>query len=67
MTIRETTDKVAVIDTEYFWQPMDICPQYRKVQLLTTGGVAVYGSYDGRNKSWVAWAPLPKIPKEMKV
>lgn len=66
MTIRETTDKVAVVDTDYFWQPMATCPLSRKVQLLTSGGVAVYGSYDGKNATWQAWAPLPKIPKEMK-
>ncbi len=66
MTIRETTDRVAVVDTDYFWQPMSTCPLSRKVQLLTSGGVAVYGSYDGKNTTWQAWAPLPKIPPEMK-
>lgn len=66
MAVRETRDKVAVVDDEYFWQPMSTCPLSKKVQLLTNGGVAVYGSYDGKNKSWMAWAPLPKIPEEMK-
>lgn len=65
MAVRESADKVAIIDDEYFWQPMDTCPRSKKVQLLTIGGVAVYGSYDGKNTSWLAWAPLPKIPKEM--
>lgn len=65
MAVRESGDKVAIIDDEYFWRPMDSCPLSKKVQLLTTGGVAVYGSYDGKNKTWLAWAPLPKIPKEM--
>jgi len=64
--IRESTDRVAVVDTDYFWQPMTTCPLSRKVQLLTSGGVAVYGSYDGKNQSWQAWAPLPKVPPEMK-
>lgn len=66
MAVRETSDKFAVVDDEYFWQPMSTCPLSKKVQLLTSGGVAVYGSYDGKNKSWMAWAPLPKIPEDLK-
>jgi len=65
--IRETSDKTAVVDDSYFWQPMATCPLSRKVQLLTLGGVAVYGQYDGKAASWRAWAPLPKIPKGMNV
>ena len=64
--IRETADKAAVVDTEYYWQPMSTCPLSRKVQLLTTGMVAVYGQYDGKSKSWLGWAPLPRIPEELK-
>lgn len=66
MGVRETADKAAVVDEEYFWRPMDSCPLSRKVQLLTDGGVAVYGLYDGKSKGWMAWAPLPKVPKELK-
>jgi len=64
--IRETADKAAVVDTEYFWQPMRTCPLSRKVQLLTTGMVAVYGQYDGKSQFWLGWAPLPRIPEELK-
>jgi len=64
--IRETADKVAVVDTDYYWQPMSTCPLSRKVQLLTVGMVAVYGQYDGKSKSWLGWAPLPRIPEGLK-
>ena len=59
MTVNISGNKVAV-DQNYFWQPMDTCPRAVKVQLLNAGGVAVYGTYDGKDKFWCAWAPLPK-------
>lgn len=54
-----TQSRVAV-DLDYYWQPMETCPRGVKVQLLGIGGVAVYGTYDGKNKDWQGWAPLPK-------
>lgn len=56
-------DGVAV-DQSYFWQPMATCPRAAKVQLLNVGGVAVYGSYDGKDPDWQGWAALPKKLKE---
>ena len=54
------TGEVAVA-TDYYWnEDMTTCPLHTKVQLLSIGGVAVYGTYDGRNKFWQAWAPCPK-------
>ena len=55
------TSKVAV-DQDYFWQRMDTCPRGVKVQLLGIGGVPAYGTFDGKNRFWSAWAPLPKKP-----
>ena len=52
------------VDHEYFWQPMSSCPNGVKVQLLNSGGVAVYGTWDGKSKFWQAWAPLPKKRRE---
>lgn len=35
-----------------------------KVQLLTVGGVAVYGQWYGKlGENFLAWAPLPKRDK----
>lgn len=48
------------VDHDYFWQPMHSCPTGVKVQLLNAGGVAVYGTWDGKSTFWQAWAPLPK-------
>lgn len=50
---------VAVSTTQY-WEEMSTCPRGVKVQLLGDGGVAIYGMYDGRNRFFTNWAPLPK-------
>lgn len=54
---------VAVSTTQY-WEPMSACPRGVKVQLLGAGGVAVYGVWDGRNKFWEGWAPMPRRREE---
>jgi hypothetical protein len=64
MTIRLTKDGTAVVDTDYYWQPIATCPRSAKVQLLSVHGVAVYGELRGDDKQWTHWAPLPKKPKE---
>lgn len=39
-------------------------PKGTKLQLLTPGGIAVYGQWE----SWaVAWAPLLKVPQALKI
>ena len=58
-------DGTVAVDPEYFWRPLDTCPRSVKVQLLGEGGVAVYGMYDGHDKFWKYWAPLPKINKQL--
>lgn len=52
------------VDRKYYWQPLETCPRGVKVQLLGRGGVAVYGQYDGKEKWWSAWAPLPTQRKD---
>jgi hypothetical protein len=59
----DKSGKVAV-DHDYFWQPIATCPRGAKVQLLGAGGVAMYGSYSGKEKFYTHWAPLPKLKKE---
>lgn len=60
MTTRISTSGVAV-DQTYYWRPMAECPRGVKVQLLNPGGVAVYGTFNGKDDGWRGWAPLPKI------
>lgn len=62
MTALDKSGTVAV-DHDYFWRSMDTCPRGVKVQLLGAGGVAVYGNYNGKDKFYTHWAPLPKKPK----
>lgn len=68
MTVQRSKDGSAIVDTEYYWQPIETCPPSAKVQLLSRYGVAVYGEYHGKNGTqfWTHWAPLPKKPKENK-
>lgn len=64
MTQLDSTGTAAV-DADYFWRPIESCPRGVKVQLLGLGGVAVYGHFNGSQKTfWTHWAPLPKLPKE---
>jgi len=66
MTHKINTDAVAV-DQNYFWQAMSTCPRAVKVQLLNIGGVAIYGTYDGKDPDWQGWAPLPKRPLQLEL
>ena len=63
--VKLTSDKAAAVDQTYFWQPPHTCPLSAKVQLLTQGGVAVYGHYTPSG-GFIGWAPLPKKPEWMK-
>lgn len=62
--IKLNRDGTVAVDHEYFWRPMDTCPLGVKVQLLGEGGVPCYGPYDGKDKFWKFWAPLPKVPPQ---
>lgn len=58
-------DQTVAVATDYFWQKVDAnTPRGVKLQLLGIGGVAAYGVYDGRNRFWTHFAPLPRMPKE---
>jgi hypothetical protein len=56
-------DQTVAVDPDYFWRPMRTCPRAVKVQLLNAGGVATYGTHDGKDSFWLGWAPLPKVLK----
>jgi len=54
------------ISGECYWRdPTDAPPPLgTKMILLNPGGVAVIGTW---SDSFVAWAPMPKVPKALKV
>jgi hypothetical protein len=54
------TAGTAAVSTTQYWEDMSSCPRGVKVQLLGAGGVAAYGMWDGKNKFWEGWAPVPK-------
>lgn len=64
-TIKLAADGKVAVDPHYYWQPLDTCPVSAKVQLLTVGGVAVYGQYIKGQQGYLGWAPLPKRPDWM--
>lgn len=66
MTVKLTNDKSTAVDQDYFWRPLHTCPLSAKVQLLTQGGIAVYGQYSPGAPGYLGWAPLPKRPEWMK-
>lgn len=54
-------DKTVAVSNEVFWiEDMSTCPRGVKVQLLGFGGVAAYGTYDGKDSFWVKWQPVPR-------
>lgn len=55
------TNAEVAVDPDYFWRPMDhSTPRGVKLQLLSKGGVATHGQWDGRDTFWEGWTPLPK-------
>jgi hypothetical protein len=58
-----TNNPVAPSD-DVFWLPMDDCPRAVKVQLLGPGGVAIYGTFDGKDKQWLGWQRIPRRRKK---
>lgn len=65
MTKLDSTGTAAV-DHNYFWRPISTCPTGVKVQLIGDSGVAMYGTYNGRDTFHTHWAPLPKFNKDEK-
>jgi hypothetical protein len=58
---RFNTDKTVVVATDYFWLPITSeTPLGAKLQLLTLGGVAMYGNHTTKSDFCTHWAPLPK-------
>lgn len=56
------TEKSVAVAEGFYWTPVDDdTPHGVKVQLLTIGGVAIYGQYTELHKgAYTHWAPLPR-------
>ena len=51
----------AAVAESYYWMPCGPdTPIGVKLQLLTKGGVAIYGQYKMGEKFYTHWAPLPR-------
>lgn len=67
MTIRTDSTRAAVVDHDYHWQPITSCPSGMRVQLLSRSGIATVGRFTtNKDGWWIGWAPLPKIPPQIK-
>ena len=66
MSIKDTNDKAATVDTEYHWRLIDAdTPRGTKLQLINRrAGVATYGQIFGSDSFWTHWAPLPSFKKD---
>ena len=61
MTHTINSANTVAVATDYFWQPIDTnTPRGVKLQLLGKGGVAVYGTWNGKDPFYTHWAPVPK-------
>ena len=58
--------RTVAVATDVYWMPIDKdTPRSVKLQLLSIGGVAQYGSLNGDMSFYTHWAPLPKRRYEM--
>ena len=62
MNFKLNTDRSVAVDQDYFWKRIDKdTPRGVKLQLLTQGGIAVHGHWDGQTSFYTHWTPLPKL------
>lgn len=61
MTHTINSNRTVAVAVDYYWQPIDTnTPRGVKLQLLGKGGVAVYGTWNGKDPFYTHWAPVPK-------
>lgn len=60
MTYKTSSDSTTAVSTTTHYLPMYSCPIAKKVILLGAGGVATVAQWDGKDKFWQGWHPLPK-------
>ena len=53
--------KTVAVATDVYWMPIDAeTPRSAKLQLLSIGGVAQYGTLGKDTSFYTHWCPLPK-------
>ena len=58
--------KTVAVATDVYWLPIDKdTPRSVKLQLLSIGGVAQYGTLSGDVSFYTHWCPLPKKRNEL--
>ena len=56
--------KTVAVATDVYWMPIDKdTPRSAKLQLLSIGGVAQYGTFGSDSTFFTHWCPVPKKPK----
>ena len=61
MTHTINSASTVAVAVDYYWLPIDAdTPKGVKLQLLGKGGVAVYGTWNGKDPFYTHWAPVPK-------
>lgn len=66
-SVKRDSTQSALVDPNYYWLPIASCPSGSRVQLLSRSGIASIGKFtSNRDGWWIGWAPLPKIPSDMK-
>ena len=61
MTHTLNSTKTVAVANDVFWIPIDKdTPRGAKLQLLSIGGVAHYGTLSGDTSFYTHWCPLPK-------
>ena len=55
------SNSTVAVAVDYYWLPINAdTPKGVKLQLLGKGGVAVYGTWNGKDTFYTHWAPVPK-------
>lgn len=58
------TNRSVAVSTLNYYMPMDNdTPRGVKLILMGAGGVAHLGTWDGKDKFWIGWFPLPRLNK----
>jgi hypothetical protein len=66
MTYTINSTRTVAVSTDTYWIPIDNeTPRNVKIQLLTAGGVALYGSIGIDTDFYSHWCPLPKKQNEV--
>jgi hypothetical protein len=61
MSFKLNNTKSVAVASDYFWEPInESTPRGVKIQLLGKGGVASYGTWNGKDTFYTHWAPLPR-------